>query len=342
MASIVPYRGGWRAYVYVGKKRRTKTFRLESEAKKWADAVEIGAGATTFAVAAERFLALKLPSLENADNQRTYEQSIRDHVLPVIGHKKLTDIRRPELVSLVRGIAAKGRVETSRRIGQRIRAIFDHAIDEGEIESHPAAGLSRVLPTPKVQHMPAISPAELPELLRAIRTYREPVTMIGLLLMAHWFVRTTELIGVRWDEFKDDVLVIPGARMKRGLDHVVPVSPVARALLAELEPMTGESPFVLASSVNPMVPISSNTLLFALYRLGYKGRMTGHGFRAVASSVLNESGLWSRDAIERQLAHQETDDVRAAYHRAQYLDERRRMMAWYSSYLGALAATKTS
>lgn len=341
MASISRYRGGWRAHVYRGGVRSSKLFRTRSEAVAWAERKELdieGGSALTFGQAAERFLKWKLPQLDSAQNQRTYEQSIRDHVLPVIGSKALSDITRRDLVALVRGVA-EHHVETAHRIGQRIRAIFDHAIDSGDIETHPAAGLSRVLPTKDKRRMPAIPPAELPALLLAIRSYPEPVTRLGLLLLAHTFVRTSELLGARWDEIKDDVWLIPAERMKRRVPHVVPISSGVRALLEELEPMTGESPYLLASPANPQVPISNNTLLFALYRLGYRGRMTGHGFRAVASTVLNESGLWSRDAVERQLAHRETDQVRAAYMRAEYLDERRRMMAWYSAYLAEMASS---
>jgi len=342
MASIVPYRSGWRVYVYSDGKRRTKTFRLKSEAKAWADANESGAGSITFQAAAERFLKWKLPQLTNVENQATYEQSIRDHVLPVIGGQPIKDLRRQKLVALVRGIAESGKVETAHRIGQRIAAILDHCVDHGDIESHAAAGLARVLPAKVRQAMPAIPTAELPALLQAIHGYTEPVTRLGLLLLAHTFPRTSELIGAQWDEIKGDVWVIPAERMKRRLPHVVPLSGPVLALLAELRAMTGEGRYMLASPFNPLASISENTLLFALYRLGYRGRMTGHGFRAVASSVLNESGLWSRDAVERQLAHKETDAVRASYMRAEFLDERRRMLEWYSNYLAERAAMTSS
>jgi integrase len=339
MASITQYLGRWRAHVYVGGKRASKLLRTRRDAVAWAEAKEAeltGYVAMTFGQAAERWLAWKLPQLENANNAQTMEQSIRHYVLPHIGSRKLVDLRRADLVAVVKEVAKAGRVETAHRVGQRIRAILDYAVDSGEIESHPGAGLSRVLPVAKPHRIAAIAPAELPELLRAIQSYPEPVTRIGLLLLAHTFVRTSELIGAKWSELRDDVWVVPEERMKVGLPHVVPISPQVRSLLDELHPMTGESPYWLASTRNPLVPISNNTLLFALYRLGYRGRMTGHGFRSVASTILNESGLFSRDSIERQLAHQETDEVRAAYHRATYLEERRRMMAWYSQRLIAL------
>jgi integrase len=343
VASIIPHGDGWRAHVYVRGRRQSKTFRTRREAVAWADRREsdLGAGGSriTFAEAAERWLAWRLPQLTNSDNQRAIEQSIRDYALPDLGHKRIADIKRRELVAVVRKVAERGTVETAHRVGQRIRAIFDHAVDHGDIELHPAAGLSRVLPSAEVHHIVSVKPDELPKLLQDIHGYPEPVTRGGLLLMAHTFVRTSELIGARWEEFNDDVWVIPEARMKLRIPHVVPITAPVRTILAGLRAMTDESPYVLASPFHPQASISKNTLLFALYRLGYRGRMTGHGFRSLASTILNESGKWSRDAIERQLAHRETDRVREAYHRAEYLEERRRMMAWWSDYLAASASS---
>ena len=343
MASIVPHGDGWRAHIYVRGTRESKLFRTRREAVAWAAAreSELDSGGTRirFSEAAERWLKRIIPELTNANNQRTVEQSIRDHVLPEIGHIYLQDLRRKDLVKVVKAVAEKGKVETAHRVGQRIRAILDDAVDHGDIESHPGTGLSRVLPTPVRKHFAAVTPAELPDLMRAIAGYPEKITRIGLSLLAHTFTRTSELIGARWDELRDDVWLIPAERMKLKVPHVVPLSSHARALLDELRPMTDDCPYWLPSRTVPTVSISNNTLLFALYRLGYRGRMTGHGFRSIASTVLNESGLWHKDAIERQLAHKETDDVREAYHRAEYLAERRRMMEWWSSHLAASASS---
>lgn len=346
MASYVRHRDGWRAHVYVQGVRDSKVFRTRREAESWAHRREkelaAGGAGLTFGVATENWLKWKLPQLTNAENQRTVEQSIRDYVLPVLEHRRLGEITRKDLVKVVTDMADAGLVETAHRVGQRIRAIFDHAVDRGDIETHPAAGLARVLPPADPKRMAAIKPAELPKLLQDVQSYPEPVTRIGLLLLAHTFVRTSELIEARWSEFQDDVWIIPEERMKLRLPHVVPISSGVRALLDELRPLTDESPYVLASPTHRNACICNNTLLFALYRLGYKGRMTGHGFRSVASTVLNESKRWSRDAIERQLAHKETDEVREAYHRAEYLDERRLMMEWYSGYLAARASSTAS
>lgn len=349
MGSIVRHGENWRAHLYVDGRRESKLFRTKREAESWAAIREdeLKAVATpvhlTFGEVAERWLTLKLPSLDSESNQRTVEQSVRTYVLPGLGSKKLADITRRELVDVVREVAAKGKVETAHRLGQRIRQIFDHAVDSGDIESHPAADLSRVLPARQPRRMPALKPSELPGLLVAIDSYSEPVTRAGLLLMAHTFVRTSELIGAQWDEIRDpETWVIPEDRMKRRLPHVIPLSHQVREILEDVRAMGEGSTYFLASGVNPMCGLSANTLLYALYRLGYRGRMSGHGFRAIASTVLNESGQWHRDAIERQLSHGESDAVRAAYHRAEYLDERRRMMQWWSDHLDASRAASTA
>lgn len=345
MGSIIRDRTGWRAQLHVNGVRESKSFRTQREANAWAvrreEELKAGPAAVTFAKAAEDWLAIHLPTLDNAANQRTVEQSIRDHVLPTLGAKKLSEIVRTDLVAVVKALSDAGKVETAQRVGQRICKIFDLAADSGIIgHGHPAADLARVLPKKsRRRHMPAVTPADLPALLYAIDSYSEPITRIGLWLMAYTFTRTSELIGATWEEIRDpETWVIDAARVKRRLPHVVPLTRQVRSILDDLRAMHPDSNFFLPSEVNPMCGLSNNTLLFALYRLGYKGRMTGHGFRAVASTSLNESKLWHPDAIERQLSHGETDAVREAYNRAEYLDERRRMMAWWCDHLDGLLA----
>lgn len=361
MASILPYGKRWRAHVYVSGARESQVFRTRGEARDWATRRELELGerregkVPTFAQAAEEWLGWKLPQLTNAENQRTVEQSVRDYAIPKLGPMRLDEIRRRDLVEVVQAIqkvnggAGHPRIETAHRVGRRIREIFDRAADLGHIEEgHPAARLSRVLPGVTKRPRAAIEPHELPDLLKAIDAYPEPVTRLGLLLMANTFLRTSELSGARWEELvrADAVWVVPAERMKGKLGkrrpHVVPLSPQVQGMLGELRALNEDSPYILASPFNRETSISKNTMLFALYRLGYRGRMTGHGFRAVASTILNESKLWSRDAIERQLAHRETDEVREAYHRAEYLPERREMMRWWSTYLAERAASTAS
>jgi integrase len=185
-----------------------------------------------------------------------------------------------------------------------------------------------------------VKPDNVPELLRAIAGYDkigDRQTALALRLLALTFVRTGELIGAEWAEFDLDgaTWIVPAERMKMRTEHVVPLSRQALVALEELRSLSGDSCYVLPGR-NPDKPISNNTMLFALYRLGYKRRMTGHGFRAIASTLLNESGF-RPDVIERQLAHCERNDVRGAYNRALYLPERRAMMQQYADMLDALA-----
>ena len=193
MASITHYGEGWRAHLFVAGRRESRLFKLRREAERWAAKREAelrgGGTAITFGAATERWLAQYLPELSNANSQRTVERSIRDYVLPVLGKRRLDELRRGDLVYEVRRVAAAGKVKTAHRLGQRIRAILDHAVDHDDIESHPGAGLSRVLPALEKTPRAAVTPAELPALMKSIDCYPEPVSRLGLLLLAHTFLR---------------------------------------------------------------------------------------------------------------------------------------------------------
>lgn len=290
----------------------------------------------TFETMAREWLKLKLPTLSNGKHQVQVENTMERFAIPAIGKSPIDTIKRAELVAVVQAVQVGGKVETAHRVAGRITAVFDYAQDAGHIESHPAAGLVRVLQSRKIKKpMASIPPAEADALLRAIADYDEPVTRLGLLLLAHVFVRVGELRFMRWTELVEDggVWVIPGDRMKLRIPHVVPLAPQTKAILAELHTLNGDREFVLESPLKRGHPISENTFLFALYRLGYRGKMTAHGFRALASTVLNEQSGFSHDVIERQLAHKETDAVRAAYNRAEYLPARRELMQWWADWL---------
>ena len=290
----------------------------------------------TFAEVAREWLKIKLPSLSNFKHQGQVEGTLERFVLPAIGSLPIDAVPRAKLVEVVQAAQAGGKVETAHRVAGRITAVFDYAQDAGIIEHHGASGLSRVLMARKVRKpMASIPPSEAGALMRAIEDYDEPVTRLGLELLAYTFVRVGELRGMRWDELREDgaVWVVPQERMKAGLPHVVPLSKQARQVVDRVRMLTGERELVLDSPKRPGHPLSENTFLFALYRLGYRGRMTAHGFRALASTVLNEQSGFAHDVIERQLAHKETDAVRAAYNRAQYLTQRRELVQWWADWL---------
>lgn len=344
----------WRANFRAGGKQQTRTYgrwpgmslgearKAHQQAK---DAPDTIASTTkpTFRVVSKDWLLKHLPSLSNPKHRLQVENTLERFAFPKLGDRPIDQIPRAELVSVVKDAQAGDRIETAHRVAGRITAVFDYALDAGILDAHPAAHLTRVLIPRKVKKpMASIPPDEAGELLRAIATYPELVTRLGLLLLAHTFVRVGELRGMRWSELREDgaVWVVPEERMKMALPHVVPLTAQARAILAQLRAMT-DGELVLDSPAQPGHPISENTLLFALYRLGYKGRMTAHGFRALASTVLNEQSSFPHDVIERQLAHKETDQVRAAYNRAEYLAQRRELMRWWSNWLQCAAEGRT-
>jgi integrase len=223
-------------------------------------------------------------------------------------------------------------------------AVFRYGIASGLCKRDVAADLRGALTTHKAKHMASIRPEELPELLSKIASYDttrgDLQTRLGLQLLCVTFVRTNELIGAEWQEFDFEagLWTVPASRMKMKREHIVPLSRQALAILDELRPLTGSYRFVFAGR-NPRQCMSNNTLLFALYRMGYRSRMTGHGFRSLASTILNEARapngqrLFHEDWIERQLAHVETNKVRGAYNKAEHVPERREMMQWWADHL---------
>lgn len=227
------------------------------------------------------------------------------------------------------------------RVLQVCGQVFRYDIATGRCTRNLSTDLRGAL-TPHVKkHQSAVRHEELPDLLRAIAKYDETggkQTRLALQLLAQTFVRTNELIGAEWTEFDLDnaLWIIPAGRMKMKTEHVVPLAEQALAILAELKEISGGSRLVFPGR-NRDKPISNNTMLFALYRMGYKGKMTGHSFRAVASTILNETSF-KPDVIERQLAHCERNEVRGAYNRAEYLPERKKMMQHWADYLGSIEA----
>lgn len=271
------------------------------------------------------------------DHRHRVITSLEKDAFPVIGDRPITDIQPPELLAMIRRVENRDALELASRVLQRSTAVFRYAIQTGRATVNPAVELKGVLKTRKVQHVASVPRDALPGLIQAIEGYDgNPVTKYALQLLMRTFVRPGELRGARWDEIDGAEWRIPAERMKMGTEHIVPLSRQALAVLDDIRPFTGNGELVFPGERKQSQPISENTMTYALYRLGYKGRATPHGFRATASSVLNEQGF-NPDAIERQLSHIERNNVRAAYtHHARYLDERRKMMQWWANYLDSL------
>lgn len=285
------------------------------------------------------------------DNQRvgwteTYAEkvihSLEIDAFPKIGSRPISSIEAPEMLEIIRAIEARGVRETAKRLLQRSRAVFQYAIMTGRCTRNPSADIDAetiLKKGPGVQHMARVKPLEIPQLMRDIAAYPgEPVTRLALELMALTFVRTKEMIRAQWAEFDEAAAEwrVPPERMKMRDPHIVPLSRQSLVVLEQLRQINGDRPHVFYS-VHGRAPLSNNTMLFALYRMGYKSRMTGHGFRGLAATMLRELG-YSRDVVDRQLAHAERNQVTAAYAHAEYLPERRRMMQHWADHLDKLKA----
>jgi integrase len=264
------------------------------------------------------------------------------NVFPWIGTRPIKAITAPELLTVLRRMESRGANETAHRALQVCGRVFRFAVATGRAERDPSRDLSGALAPTKEKHLASITdPQEVGALLRAIDSYEGAwITRCALRLSPLVFVRPGELRAAQWAEFDFEKAEwrIPATRMKMRVQHIVPLSIQAIAVLRDLQPLTGRFAFAFPGVRSRFRPMSENTITAALRRMGYSGQdMTGHGFRSMASTLLNEQG-WNRDAIERQLAHGERDAVRAAYNYAQHLPERRKMMQAWGDYLDQLKA----
>lgn len=311
------------------------------EQRKAVKAAGAERAANSFAVIAAEWLALQKPRMATATLEKA-QWTFDELVNPWIGNRPIAEIEAPELLKLLRRIEERGAHETAHRTKQRCGQVFRYAISTGRAKHDPTADLRGALaPVVSTSRAAITDPAKVGDLLRAIGSYQGSlVTKCALRLAPLVFVRPGELRKAEWSEIDLDGAQwrIPAARMKMREEHIVPLAPQAVEILRELHPLTGHGQFVFPSYRGKARTMSENTVNAALRYMGFdKDTMTGHGFRALASTRLNEMG-WAPDVIERQLAHAERNKVRAAYNRAQYLDERTRMMAAWADYLDTLKA----
>jgi len=269
-----------------------------------------------------------------AEHTKQVEQRLVNNVLKFIAERNIQRITRSDLLGVLQKMEERGAYSLARRVLNDCHQIWQYAIVTGACKLDITLGLSKALHTHTVVHFTAVTPNELPVLMQSIAAYNkvdDGIIRIALQLIAITFVRKNELLQATWDEFDLDKAVwkIPAARMKMRLDHVVPLSKQALDLLHHIKSTYPSSNYVFHKSKKPLV---DHALIYALYWMGYKHKMTVHGFRAIASTILNEHGFRA-DVIERQLAHTEANQVRRAYNRAQYIDERIAMMNWWGDYL---------
>ena len=310
-----------------------------SEARKESKAAQAAASDTTFEAVArswhEQWKAAR------TDHHTAYVlRRLEADVFPALGSLPIAEIPAQRLVAMAKKIEARGALDIAKRALQTCGQIMRYAVAHGIIDRNPAADVKPgdVLKSRRKQNYARVDSKELPELLRKMQVYDgTPHTRQALQLIALTFVRTSELIEAVWSEFDLDGAEwrIPEGRMKMRTPHVVPLSTQAVDALRCLEEVRGDSNYVFPGDRDPAKPMSNNTILKALERMGYKHRMTGHGFRGIASTLLHELG-WPHEQIELQLAHQERNQVSAAYNWATYLPERRKMMQAWADHLDAL------
>lgn len=262
---------------------------------------------------------------------------------PAIGTMPVADVDSQMLLGALKRLEAKGRHETAKKCRSFASRVFRYGVATGRCKADPAHLLQGALITPKARHYVAIlEPAKLSQLLRAIEEFSGgPITKAALRIAPHVFVRPGELRHAEWNEFDvtEGLWNLPAARMKARRPHAVPLSRQVRHMLAELRVLTGTGKYVFPPAYGASRPMSENTLNASFRRMGFtKDEVTAHGLRATASTLLNESGLWSPDAIERALAHGESNATRGAYHRGLHWEERVRMAQWWSDFLDKLGA----
>lgn len=261
-----------------------------------------------------------------------------------LGSRPITEITAAELLTTLQKVEAKGHHETARRMRSLSGRVFRYAVATSRATADPSGLLRGALITPTVKHHSAIvDPEQVGELLRAIDGFSgQPLTCLALRLTPHVFVRPGELRRAEWEEFdlEKSVWTISADKMKMRDPHMVPLSLQAKDILEAARVISAGQRYVFSSLYPGNRPMSENTINAALRRMGYSGReMTAHGFRAMASTLLNESGQWSADAIERALAHKDTNSVRGIYHRGRHWRERVEMAQWWSDYLDKLKAS---
>ena len=294
---------------------------------------------STVEAVARAWLAHRAPGW-TAGTLEAITASLANHVFPTLGTRPVREIASRDIKQVVQAIDKQGAGETAGRVFQRLRSIYRYALSEDLVEVDPTYPLkpSEMFKPRGVSHRLALAETDMPSFFRKLDAYEgDPSTRAALELLILTAVRPGELRGARWKEINGPMSLwrIPAERMKMASEHVVPLSTQALSVLKDMKATSGGSEFVFPSPFYPGKPLSDGTLNSALARLGYKGVATAHGFRTLFSTCANESG-WNSDVIEKQLAHEERNEVRGAYNRAQWMAERAKLMQWWADRLDAL------
>ena len=299
--------------------------------RKQAKAQALASAGNTFRAVAEEWLAMHRADWRVSHMTRVESQLNRD-ILPAIGDRPIADVTPAEVLAIARKIEKRDALDQARRALQRMTAVFALAVRSLRCDKNPARELIGVIRNRKVTHHAALTLDQLPDFLQRLEAVSAgPETKAAMEMLILTASRSGEVRGMCWSEVELDAKLwrVPAVRMKMDSDHLVPLSSQALAVLERMRPLTGTGTLVFPSPSRQRTPLTANALLMALRRMGYQtGEITMHGFRATFSTTMNELG-YNPDVIERALAHVPGDKIRAAYHRAQYLDERRQLLqAW--------------
>jgi len=284
---------------------------------------------------------------KSPQHQMAVLKRLEDDLFPHLGLKPITEITAPQILMVIKKIEARGATDIAKRTFQNCGQVFRYAVAHGLCERNPAKDIkpSDALKPRQETNFARVDEKDLPELLRKIEDYTNQggneITQLAMNLMSYTFVRTKELIQARWVEFdlESKQWRIPAERMKMKDPHIVALSVQSLRILKRLQEISGGRELVFPSNASPLKSMSNNTILFALYRMGYHSRMTGHGFRGIASTILHEQG-YTHEHIELQLAHQDRNKVSASYNHAKYLPQRAKMMQEWADYLDRIKQPK--
>lgn len=263
-------------------------------------------------------------------------RSLEIHVLPLLGKYPISKLTAPIAIEALKKVSKSGHLETVRRIAQRLNEVMTFAVNTGLIHANPLTGIKAAFEKPKVKHMATIKPNELPEFMHVLNAANlKTITRALMEFQLHTITRSNEAAKARWEEFDLDncLWVIPADRMKMNREHTIPLTPQVISIIRVLEKFKRSySEYVFPSHIDPRKHINTETVNKALRRIGYQDRLVAHGFRALASTTLNEEGF-DGDVIESALAHVDKNSVRKAYNRAEYLTHRTKLMNWWSEHI---------
>lgn len=291
---------------------------------------------------AEQWLEVKRPSITEGHATSTWNSLVL-HVFPSLGNYPVSKLTAQKAIAVLRPVAAKGSLETVKRLCQRLNEIMIYAVNTGVIHHNQLAGIGKAFSAPKKQNAPTIKPEELPVLMRSIsRASIKFVTRCLIEWQLHTLARPSEAAGAKWEEidFDQKLWIIPAERMKKRRTHTVPLTPQTLAILEELKPISGHRDHIFPADRNPRSHMNAQTANMAIKRMGYENKLVAHGLRALGSTTLNEQGF-DHDLVEAALAHVDKNEVRAAYNRSDYIKRRTTMMEWWSEHIEKCATNIT-